>query len=104
MKWKQSWFQQGLIITDGKRNKNLCNQIKESLKKFKGRSVILEESKDAKIEGLEHVLIAKGWKPPQKQRRRSRSASPPRQRNPNYKGKKNPLEKVGENWVPKKCF
>ena len=109
----------GVNYSEGKANKDLCEQIKNSLKKFKGRSVILEESCRSDIAGLENVLIAKGWKPPSsKQRRRSRSESPPRQRNResagrsaspprrngNYKGRKNPLEKVGKNLVPKKCF
>ena len=61
----------GVDYPTGKTLKNLCNQVKESLKKFKGRALI-EEKKSVKIEaGLENVLIAKGWKPPSKQRRRS---------------------------------
>ena len=54
----------GVNYTDGKQNKDLCEQIKNSLKKFKGRSVILEESSRSDVAGLESVLIAKGWKPP----------------------------------------
>ena len=54
---------------------------------------------------MEEVLIAKGWKPPKKERRRSRSVSPPRS-NPkssssNYKGRKNQL---GADRLPKKCY
>ena len=116
----------GVNYVEGKANKDLCDQIKVSLKKFKGRSVILEENSRSDMENMESVLIAKGWKPPQsKQRRRSRSESPPRRRtndnmgrnndntrsvspqrprNEKYKGRKNPLEKVGKNFLPKKCF
>ena len=109
----------GVDYADGKANKNLCEQVKSSLKKFKGRAVILEESRKSDIAGLESVLIAQGWKPPSsKNRRRSRSESPPRRRknenlgrsasppprNERYKGKKNPLEKVGKVFLPKKCF
>ena len=51
---------------------------------------------------VEEVLLAKGWKPPLKSgRRRSRSESPPRTKNSNYKGRKNAL---GENSKPRKCF
>ena len=111
----------GVNYVDGKANKDLCDQIKRSLKKFQGRSVILEESCRSDIAGLESVLIAKGWKPPtSKQRRRSRSESPRRQRentpatgrsvspsrarSEKYRGRKNPLEKVGKVFLPKKCF
>ena len=110
----------GVNYTEGKSKKDLCEQIKSSLKKFKGRSVIIEEKTKSDISGLENVLIARGWKPPtSKQRRRSRSESPQRRRTndnagrssspqksrkDNYKGRKNPLEKVGKNFVPKKCF
>ena len=94
----------GVDYEKGKRDKDLCQQIQDSLKKFKGRAIILEEQrKVTAIDGMEEVLIAKGWKPPPKQRRRSRSMSPPRQKS-NYKGRKNPLEKVGDNYIPRKCW
>ena len=71
----------GVNYVEGKAKGDLCDQIKVSLKKFKGRSVILDENSRSDMESMESVLIAKGWKPPQsKQRRRSRSESPPRRR------------------------
>ena len=87
----------GVDYDKGTTSNDLCQQIKNSLKKFKGRSVILDESrKTTTIDGLEEVLLARGLK--------SRSVPPPRQKNSNYKGRKNPLEKVGDNYIPRKCY
>ena len=111
----------GVDYASGKTNKNLLKQVKESLKKFKGRPVVLDDRRavqvnDTFVTEIEEVLLAKGWKPPAKQRRRSRSLSPARSKsakktgsqsparnskNPNYKGKKNPL---GDDHKPLKCF
>ena len=98
----------GVDYTTGKASKNLLQQIKDSLKKFKGRSIILDDDKravkvdDTLVSEMEDVLISKGWKPPRKERRRSRSVSPRRfPKNSSYKGKKNPL---GEDHKPRKCF
>ena len=108
----------GVNYTVGKEKKNLLDQVVESLKKFKGRSVVSggfseNQQIDVKVEPTwlteaQHVLLAKGWKPPPKGRRHSRSVSPVRSQPPaqsgrsqsNYKGKKNRL--VG-NFKPIKC-
>ena len=103
----------GVNFNEGKTKKNLQTQITNSLKKFTGRSVISSNSNLAVsvkaeptyLSQIEEVLLAKGWKPPAKTssgRRRSRSASPSRERKPNnYKGKKNGF---GENGRPRKCY
>ena len=103
----------GVDFSKAKTEKNLEKQIKDSLKKFKGRAVISgggNTSVNVKAEPtwmneMEEVLLAKGWKPPPKKggRRRSRSESPKRSKpnSNNYKGRKNPL---GENRKPIKCF
>ena len=111
----------GVDYTSGQANKTLLKQVKESLKKFKGRPVVMNDDRrgvqidDTYVSQLEEVLVARGWKPPGKERRRSRSLSPPQSRsarntprsqsqpktkNPNYKGKKNAL---GEDRKPMKC-
>ena len=99
----------GVDYTDGKTKKNLLQQVKDSLKKFKGRPV-MGESGAVQVDdtlvstGMERVFLAKGWKPPPKERRRSRSFSPPRSqrnRHSNYQGRKNPL---GTDNKPMKCF
>ena len=102
----------GVDYEDGKAKKNLLGQVKESLKKFKGRPVIMEERGAVQVSDtfvstdMEQVFLSKGWKPPKKERRRSRSLSPQRPRsqqnkNLNYKGRKNQL---GADNKPMKCF
>lgn len=101
----------GVDYTKAKTDKDLQQQITNSLKKFTGRSVISNKqdnlavsvkSEPTWISEVEEVLLARGWKQPQKGRRRSRSESPPRSRpSSNYKGKKNNL---GLNGKPKKCY
>ena len=102
----------GVNFTDATSNKDLQEQITNSLRKFTGRSVISTTQDDLAVKvkaeptwlsEVEEVLLAKGWKPPNKSgRRRSRSQSPPRtNRSSNYKGRKNPLD---ENSKPRKCF
>jgi hypothetical protein len=101
----------GVDYESAKANKNLQKQITNSLKKFTGRSIVSLGNKDnlavaVKTEPtffseMEEVFIAKGWKPPMKSRRRSRSVSPSRERHSNYKGKKN---RLGEDNKPLKCF
>ena len=94
---------------EGKKNKDLEKQMKSSLKKFQGRSVLSNsESKDAlKVDSIlinqvKDVLIAQGWEKPEKMRRRSNSNPEGAKKNsPNYKGRKNPL---GEDGKPIRCF
>ena len=102
----------GVDYEKGKKNETLLLQMKESLKKFKGRGVLgaAEETKAVstyltveQVAQVEQVLITKGWRPPAKRRR---SPSPTGKvenhtRNPNYKGKKNPL---GSDGLPIKCY
>ena len=102
----------GVDLKAAQDKKDLQKQISSSLKKFSGRTVIfsgrvsdnLAVSVKAEptflVSQMEEVLIAKGWKPPTKGRRRSRSESPLRRKS-NYQGKKNAL---GENGKPKKCY
>ena len=104
----------GVDYAKAKTDKNLQTQITNSLKKFTGRSVISNKNDNlaVSVKGeptwlseVEEVLLARGWKPPQKGRRRSRSESPPKSRpsttTSTYKGKKNML---GTNGKPKKCY
>jgi hypothetical protein len=71
----------GVNYADGKTNKNLLQQVKESLKKFKGRPVVLNDKRSVvSHETLlsseaEEVLISKGWKPPQVNRGEDPGAS-----------------------------
>ena len=101
----------GVDFGSAKTSKDLQKQISKSLKKFTGRSLVSLGNRDNLAVGVkaqptffsekEEVFIAKGWKPPTKDRRRSRSASPSRERHSNYKGRKN---RLGENNKPSKCF
>ena len=94
---------------EGKKNKDLEKQMKSSLKKFQGRSVLSNnESKEvlkvdsALINQVKDVLIAQGWEKPERQRRRSNSNPEGLKKNSsNYKGRKNPL---GEDGKPIRCF
>ena len=75
----------GVNYLQGKTNKDLFNQVKLSLRKFKGQAVMSSKEGvppvvDVKPEPTwlseaESVLLSKGWKPPPKKgpRRRSRS-------------------------------
>ena len=98
----------GVNYESAKTNKDLLSQIKNSLKKFNGRSIVSGNQEQLAVavkteptflSEMEEVFLTKGWKPPSKGRRRSRSASPTRERN--YKGKKN---RLGEDGKPLKCF
>ena len=99
----------GVDYESAKSNKDLLQQIKNSLKKFTGRSLVSSGNREELavtvkaeptfLSEMEEVFIAKGWKPPVKSRRRSRSMSPPR--NANYKGRKN---RFWEDNKPLKCF
>ena len=99
----------GVDYEKGKKKGTLLIQMKESLKKFKGRGVLgaTEEPKAVSTyltAEVEQVLITKGWKPPPTKRRRSPSPSGKVEnhpKNPNYKGKKNPL---GTDGLSIKCF
>ena len=74
--------------------------MKESLKKFKGSSVVDQNDErtvgvsDTYIAKMEEVLLAKGWKPPAKKRPNSEGQNA-------YKKKKNKLD---ENFLPMKCY
>ena len=66
----------GVDYAAGKTNKNLLEQFKNSLKKFKGRSVIKApgEGRAVKVDEtliseMEQVLLAKGWKASKKGRK-----------------------------------
>ena len=99
----------GVNYESAKTNKDLLQQIKNSLKKFTGRSIVSIGNQDNLAVGvkaeptflseMEEVFMARGWKPPSKGRRKSRSVSPPRDRS--YKGRKN---RLGEDGKPLKCF
>ena len=100
----------GVDYEKGKKKGTLLTQMKESLKKFKGRGVLANNDGSKAVSDtyvaaeMEQVLIAKGWKPPPK-RKRSLSTPPVNAeqgfKNPNYKGKKNAL---GSDGLPLKCL
>ena len=99
----------GVDFKKGMKKDNLLDQVKASLKKFKGKTVggnDKEEQLAVKTEEtyvtkeVEAVLIAKGWKKPPKKRRRSGSA-PGNSGGGGYQGRKN---KLGSNGLPLKCF
>ena len=100
----------GVDYEKGKKKGTLLTQMKESLKKFKGRGVLANKDGSKAVSDtyvaaeMEQVLIAKGWKPPPK-RKRSLSTPPVNAeqgfKNPNYKGKKNAL---GSDGLPLKCL
>ena len=97
----------GVDYEKGKEKGTLLHQMKESLKKFKGRGVLgaKEETKPVAAymtEATEQVLISKGWKPPP-QRKRSTSTPPAGGggERSNYKGRKNGL---GADGLPIKCY
>ena len=93
--------------------KNLKEQVANSLKKFTGRNVLASDNRSQLpvnvkeeptwIAEVETVLLSQGWKPPAREgRRRSRSVSPPaRRERSRYRGRKNILGKDGK---PLKCF
>ena len=101
----------GVDFVAANTEKSLEKQVRESLKKFKRRSVVSSgnslpvsvKAEPTWVSEMESVLLAKGWKPPLKKgsRRRSRSESPVKSKNLNYKGKKNAL---GDDNIPRKCF
>ena len=103
----------GVDFAAAKTEKTLEKQVSASLKKFKGRSILCGgennnsslavKAEPTWVAEIESVFLAKGWQPPEKKgsRRRSRSESPIRSRNPNYRGRKNAL---GEDKTPLKCY
>ena len=59
----------GVNYAEGKRDKNLLQQVKNSLKKFKGCPVGMDykravQPSDSLVSEMEDVFISKGWKPP----------------------------------------
>ena len=110
---KLSEMEVNLVLTGvdfgrGKDDKSMLKQVKESLKKFVGRSVITEQDKETVIKTEETyvtkeelTLMMKGFKG-KRQRTRSKSqGDQPISSNTSYKGKKNPL---GKDYKPLKCF
>ena len=98
----QKFVLTGVDYKLGIEEENLFDQMKESLKKFKGQSVVEHEEdekaikvSDTYIAKMEEVLLAKGWKPPKKRPRPDDPAAS------GYKGKKNKLD---ENFLPMKCY
>ena len=98
----QKFVLTGVDYKAGLENKTLFEQMKESLKKFKGQSVVQEEDEkpvkvsDTYVAKMEEVLLAKGWKPPARKRQNSDRADAA-----SYKGKKNKLD---ENFQPMRCY
>ena len=98
----QKFVLTGVDYKAGLENKTLFKQMKESLKKFKGQSVVQEEDEkpvkvsDTYVAKMEEVLLAKGWKPPARKRPNSDRADAA-----SYKGKKNKLD---ENFQPMRCY
>ena len=90
---------------EGKSKGNLLEQIKSSLKKFQGRTVVTESKKDGIkvdadiIDKVKSALISEGWKSPKNAQEKANGGTP--QNSPNYQGKKNPL---GADGKALKCF
>ena len=98
----------GVDYKEGKSKENLLEQMKTSLRKFKGRAIIGEGPKDSSelaikpeetylSKDVETFLVKKGWVKPKKRRR---SNSDPVKGGGGYQGKKNML---GNNGLPLKC-
>ena len=92
----------GVNYKAGLKKKTLFEQMKESLKKFKGQSVVDREDDDKAVKvsdtyiaKMEEVLLAKGWKPPNSKKRPNPDVAS------GYRGKKNKLD---DNFLPMKCF
>ena len=90
----------------GKQNKNLLEQIKNSLRKFQSREKLssyrddrikVKEEEDSFVTDIKGALVADGWTPPSS----SSSTSVVKQNSPFYKGKKN---KLGADGKPMRCF
>ena len=98
----QKFVLTGVDYKVGLEKKTLFEQMMESLKKFKGQSVVQEEDEkpvkvsDTYVAKMEEVLLAKGWKPPARKRQNSDKADAA-----GYKGKKNKLD---ENFQPMRCY
>ena len=94
----------GVDFSSAKTKKDLFTQIKLSLKKFQGRSLVSTGEErthfdPALVADVTQVLLAQGWKKPNP-RGRKRSNTDPGDKS-TYKGRKNPL---GADGKPKKCF
>ena len=99
----------GVDFAKGSAEKNLEEQMKSSLKKFQGRTVLLGDKDDIEVDSVlvnkvKDVLVSQGWKKPNGRRR---SNSNPEemtnkpQNSSNYKGRKNPL---GQDGKALRCF
>ena len=89
-------------FSSAKTKQDLFEQMKASLKKFQGRTLVSTGGERARFDPalvaeVTQVLVAQGWKKP---RGRIRSNTDPGERN-TYKGRKNPL---GADGKAKKCF
>ena len=88
----------------GREEKNLVDQIKNSLKKFQSRDRLRESKResmqfkqeDVFVSSVKEALVADGWTPPS-----SSTARGMKKNSPEYKGKKNSLDKEGN---PYRCF
>ena len=98
----QKFVLTGVDYSTGLKAKTLFDQMKESLKKFKGQNVIgKEEEKGSGVQetyaAMEEVFLSKGWVPPKKRKLNEKEDAI----SGGYKGKKNKLD---ENGFPMKCF
>ena len=100
----------GVNFAVGKEKENMLEQVKESLRKFVGRSNISGEDKTKPVAVKEEntyvtkeelTLLLKGANKRNRTRSKSHGDVSETGRNPNYKGKKNPL---GRDFKPLKCF
>ena len=88
----------------GKQNKNLLDQIKNSLRKFQSRDRLRDNNdsmhikpESAFVSNLKVALVTDGWTPPSN----SGSAGHVKKNSTEYRGKKNPLDSDG---YPLRCF
>ena len=105
----------GIDIASGKKQENLEAQMKASLKKFQGRSVVTNSSDSdgikvdaALVAKVQEVMLGQGWKKPGHGSGRKRSYTNPEdgqtpKNSPNYKGKKNSLGANGKVLTCYKC-
>ena len=93
----------GVDFQVGTTKKNLLDQVKSSLRKFKGRTAMVNTntlgSEETSIsKEMEVFLVKKGWSKPEKKRKRSNSEPV---KGAGYQGRKN---KLGKDGLPMKCF
>ena len=98
----------GVDFVNGKTQGTMLSQVKESLRKFVGRTAITDERKEAVVKAEntyvtkeELALAVKKFKKRERTRSKSVGDDPGDKRGSTYKGKKNPL---GRDFKPLKCF